>query len=130
MDDMYDRRSMETHKNKRGAAIALGKLLMDHKGENVKVLDVSGSNTWADYFIIATVSSSAHSRGLQKHVYETLKDLSLEIRPTKRKMPDGDEWTLIDLGDVIVHLMTETARDFYDLEKLWFNAKELLAGNT
>lgn len=121
---------METQKNKRDAAIALGKVLVDHKGENVKVLDVSGSNTWADYFIIATVSSSAHSRGLQKHVYETLKDLTLEIHPTKRKMPDGDEWTLIDLGDVIVHLMTETARDFYDLEKLWFNAKELLNGNT
>ncbi len=114
---------------RRDAAIALGQVLIDHKGEKVMVLDVSGSNTWADYFIIATVTSSAHSRGLQKHVFESLKELSLEIRPTKRKMPDGDEWMLIDLGDVVVHLMTETARGFYDLEKLWFNAKELLTGN-
>ena len=128
MDDMYDRRSMETNKNMREAAVALGTLLADHKGEDVKVLDVSGSNTWADYFIIATVTSSAHSRGLQKHVYDTLKDLSLTIHPTKRKIPDGDEWMLIDLGDIVVHLMTETARSFYDLEKLWFGATELMPG--
>lgn len=126
MADMYDRRNMETKINRREAAIALGILIREHKGEDVMVLDVSGSNTWADFFIIATVTSSAHSRGLQKHIYEILKSLSLEIRPTKRKMPDGDEWTLIDLGDIVVHLMTETARGFYDLEKLWFGAKELL----
>ena len=128
MDDMYDRRNMEKNSNTREAAVALGTLLADHKGEQVKVLDVSGTNTWADYFIIATVTSSAHSRGLQKHVFDALKELSLSIRPTKRKMPDGDEWMLIDLGDIVVHLMTETARSFYDLEKLWFGATELMTG--
>ena len=117
---------METRNNAREAAIALGTLLADHKGGNVVVLDVVGSNTFADYFIIATVTSSAHSRGLLKHVYDAIKPLGLELRPTKRKMPDGDEWTLIDLGNVVVHLMTETARSFYDLEKLWYGASDLL----
>lgn len=118
---------METRKNVRDAALALGALLKDHKAENVMVLDVSGSNTWADYFIIASVTSSAHSHGLQKHVHDALKDLGLEVRPTKRRLPDGDEWALIDLGDIVVHLMTPTARGFYDLEKLWFGAKDILA---
>lgn len=118
---------METRKNTKDAALALGALLRDHKGGSVKVLDVSGSNTWADYFVIATVTSSAHSRGLHKHVYEALKDLGLDIRPARRKLPDGDDWALIDLGDVVVHLMTETARSFYDLEGLWFGAKNILA---
>ena len=117
---------MERNTQKQEAAIALGKLLEDHKGGDVVVLDVTGKNTWADYFIIATVTSSAHSRGLQKHVYESIEELGLEIRPTKRKLPDGDEWALIDLGDVVVHLMTATARSFYDLEKLWFGAPDLL----
>lgn len=117
---------MDTQNTKREAAIALGTLLADYKGGNVKVLDVSGKNTFADYFVIATVTSQAHSRGLQKHVYDVIKELKLELRPTKRKLPDGDEWALIDLGDVIVHLMTETARNFYDLEKLWFGAEDLL----
>jgi ribosome-associated protein len=117
---------MEKNTQKREAAIGLGKLLEEHKGGDVAVLDVTGKNSWADYFIIATVTSSAHSRGLQKHVYEAIAGLGLEIRPTKRKLPDGDEWTLIDLGDVVVHLMTPTARSFYDLEKLWFGAPDLM----
>jgi ribosome-associated protein len=117
---------METKMNKSEAAVSLGKLLVEHKGGDVVVLDVSGKNTWADYFIIATVTSSAHSRGLHKHVLESLRDLNLDIRPTKRKIPDGDEWTLIDLGDIVVHLMTPTARSFYELEKLCFGAPDLL----
>jgi len=127
MADTFGRSNMETRKNTRDAALALGELLQDHKGGSVMVLDVSGSNTWADFFIIATVTSSAHSRGLQKHVLDALKDLDLDIRPAKRKLPDGDEWLLIDLGDVVVHLMSDTARKFYDLERLWFGAKDILA---
>jgi len=126
---MYDRRIMERNAHTREAAVQLGKLLADYKGLDVKVLDVSGSNTWADYFIIATVSSAVHSHGLQKHVQEVIKGLGLELRPTKRKLPDGDDWVLIDLGDVIVHLMSATARSFYDLERLWFGAPDLLSGN-
>ncbi len=117
---------MEKNERVRDAAIRLGTLIEEHKGGDVMVLDVTGKNSWADYFIIATVTSTAHSRGLQKHVRETIGELGLEIRPTKRKIPDGDEWTLIDLGDVIVHLMTDTARHFYDLEKMWFGSPDLL----
>ncbi len=119
---------MEAKGNTREAAIRLGRLLVEHNASNVKVLDVSGITSWADYFIIATVTSATQSRGLQRYVHESLGELALEIRPTKRKAPDGDEWTLIDLGDVIVHLMTATARSFYDLEKLWFGAPDLLSG--
>jgi ribosome-associated protein len=117
---------MEKNTNTREAAVRLGKLIAEHKGGNVMVLDVTGKNSWADYFVIATVTSSAHSRGLQKHVGDAMGELGLSVRPTRRKAPDGDEWTLIDLGDVIVHLMTETARSFYELEKLWFGAHDLM----
>ncbi len=123
----YDRSNMEKTVSLRDAAVQLGKLVQDHKGVDVVVLDVTGRNSWADYFVIATVTSGAHSRGLQKNIYEQLKALDLEIHPARRKLPDGDEWTLIDLGPVIVHLMTPMARGFYDLEKLWFGAPNLLA---
>lgn len=120
---------MERNANIREAAVRLGTMLAEYKGIDVKVLDVSGSNTWADYFIIATVSSAVHSHGLQRHVLDAVKELGLEIRPTKRKLPDGDDWVLIDLGDVIVHLMSTAARSFYDLERLWFGAPDLLSKN-
>ncbi len=111
------------------SAIKLGRLLAEHKAGDVKVLDVSKTAGWADYFIIATVSSATQSRGLQRHVLEALKDLSLEIRPTRKKSPDGDDWNLIDLGEIIVHLMTEPARSFYDLEKLMYGCTDLMVGN-
>lgn len=134
MDDTsyHARSSMETTNNTKTTAVTLGHLLADHRGVDVRVLDVSGRNSWADYFIIATTTSSAHSRGLQRHVQESLKELGLQIRQTKRRIPDGEEWILMDLGNIIVHLMTQTARSFYDLEKLWFGAPDLLSdsGNT
>jgi len=117
---------METNMKTKDAAIQLGKLISEHRGQDVKVLDITGRNSWSDYFIIATTTSSTHSRGLQRHVHEALKELGLQIRPTKRRIPDGEEWILIDLGSIIVHLMTPAARGFYDLEKLWFGAPDLL----
>ncbi len=117
---------MEQMNRRAESALALGKILAEHKGGDVSVLDVTGMNSWSDFFVIATVTSSAHSRGLQRHVRDSLKALDLEVRPTRRKTADGDDWTLIDLGDVVVHLMSKAARDFYDLEKLWFGARDLM----
>jgi ribosome-associated protein len=117
---------MDTYEKRKEAALALGKLIADHKGENVAVLDLREKNSWADFFVIATVTSSTHSHGLYKHVMESSKELGLELHPTKKRIPDGDEWALIDLGDVIVHLMTPAARSFYDLEKLWYGSPDLM----
>lgn len=123
---MYDRGYMETNTKMADAAVAIGRLLRDGKASDVVVLDITGKNSFADFFVIATVASATQSQGLQKQVLGALKDLGLEVRPARRKLPDGDDWVLIDLGDVIVHLMSETARSFYDLEKLWFGAPNLV----
>lgn len=117
---------MDRYQKTEEAAKRLGALIADHKGGDVMVLDVRERNSWADFFVIATVSSSTHSRGLLRHVQESLKELDLAVRPTRRKSPDGEDWTLIDLGDIVVHLMTAPARSFYDLEKLWFGAPDLM----
>ena len=101
----------------------IAKLMEDGKGKDVTLLDISGLNSWTDYFVIVTVNSSAHWQGLYKQVKEYIKENDLEIHLTKKKTPDGDDWNLIDLGAIVIHLMSEQARQFYDLEKLWHNGK-------
>ena len=104
-------------------AIEIAKLLIDGKGRDVTLIDVSGLNSWTDYFVISTVTSSTQTQGLFKQVKDYIKENDLEIHLTKRKSPDGDDWNLIDLGPIVAHLMTEQAREFYNLEKLWFKGK-------
>ena len=106
-------------------AIEIAKLMEDGKGMNVTLLDISGLNSWTDYFVIVTVTSSTHWQGLYKQIKEYIKDNDLEIHVTNRKSPDGDDWNLIDLGSIVVHLMSESARSFYDLEKLWHAGKTI-----
>ena len=106
-------------------AIEIAKLMEDGKGIDVTLLDISGLNSWTDYFVIVTVTSSAHWQGLYKQIKEYIKDNDLEIHVTNRKSPDGDDWNLIDLGAIVVHLMSESARSFYDLEKLWHAGKTI-----
>jgi len=106
-------------------AIEIARLMEDGKGNDVTLLDISGLNSWTDYFVIVTVNSSAHWQGLYKQIKEYIKDNDLEIHLTNRKSPDGDDWNLIDLGAIVVHLMSETARSFYDLEKLWHAGKTI-----
>ena len=106
-------------------AIEIARLMEDGKGIDVTLLDISGLNSWTDYFVIVTVTSSTHWQGLYKQIKEYIKDNDLEIHLTNRKSPDGDDWNLIDLGSIVVHLMSESARSFYDLEKLWHAGKTI-----
>ena len=103
----------------------IAQLMEDGKGNDVTLLDISGLNSWTDYFVIVTVNSSAHWQGLYKQIKEYIKNNDLEIHLTNRKSPDGDDWNLIDLGSIVVHLMSESARSFYDLEKLWHAGKTI-----
>lgn len=105
--------------------LEIAQLMEDGKGRNVVVLDISELNSWTDYFVIVTVTSSAHWQGLLKQIKDYIKDNDLEIHLTNKKSPDGDDWNLIDIGSIVVHLMSENARDFYDLEKLWHAGKQL-----
>ena len=106
-------------------ALEIAQLLEDGKGRDVKVIDVSELNSWTDYFVITTITSSAHWQRLYKQVKDYVKANDLQLHLTNRKSPDGDDWNLIDIGPIVVHLMSETARGFYDLEKLWHAGKLL-----
>jgi ribosome-associated protein len=112
-------------------ALALGNLLREHKGGDVVVLDLRELNAWTDFFVIATVTSSAHQQGLERHVKEFSRERGVEIQRRSRKPGAGagasavDEWCLIDMGAIVIHLMTSRARSFYELERLWSAAPHI-----
>jgi ribosome-associated protein len=97
---------------------AIAGLLQDHKGQDVAVLDLRKFQTWTDFFIIATVSSRTHIDGLTRHIKEFCREKEIDIFGSSRKELD-DQWRLIDLGSIIIHLMTAGTREFYELERLW-----------
>ena len=99
-------------------AACFSALLREHKGQNVCVLDLRGISNWTDFFIIATATSKTHIDGLERHIKEFCREKKIEILGSSRKDAD-DEWRLIDLGLIIIHLMTQEVREFYELEKLW-----------
>jgi ribosome-associated protein len=106
-------------------ATALGELLRDHRGADVLVLDLrdiaspSGAGAWTDFFVIATSSSNTHMDGLDRHIKEFCHERGIDILRRSRK-PDGeDEWRIIDLGPIVIHLMNNKTRAFYDLERLY-----------
>ncbi len=108
--------------NSREAALALATLLADHNGSDVAMLDVAVQAGWADYFVIATATSSAHLRGLVRFIDDEAARLGLARLGRRANLADDDEWLLVDFGDIVVHVMTESARGFYELEKLWFQS--------
>ncbi len=112
-------------KTEQEKAFEIAKLLEDGKAQNIKVLDISELNSWTDYFVIATVTSASQSQGFYKLVKDYVKENDMQIHLTHQKSAQGDDWNLIDIGTVVVHLMSSEARDFYELEKLWHAGKVL-----
>ena len=107
---------------KRGAAKGSLKALIlgaldDMKALEVKVLDVRGLTDIADYMVIASGTSDRHVRSVAQRVVERAKEAG--FRPHGLEgLKDGD-WVLIDLNEMIVHVMLPRVREFYGLEKLW-----------
>lgn len=109
------------------SALVLGRLLRDYKAEDVTVLDLRSAQIWTDFFVIGTITSGRQASGLEGKIMEAAKELGIEEYRTIRKNPDGDEWKLLDFGSIVIHLMSPTARKFYDLERLWYDSPNLLA---
>ena len=106
-------------------ALDIAQLLEDGKAEQVTVIDVTELSSWTNFFVIATINSAAHCQGLVKQVKDFVKENELEFHQTHNKAPDGDNWNLLDIGSIVVHLMSKAAREFYELEKLWHAGKVL-----
>lgn len=93
--------------------------LDEMKARNVTALDVRGMTSVADDMVIASGTSSRHVKSLADNVQEKAKQAGYP--PLGTEGAQAAEWILVDLGDVIVHVMQPGAREYYDLERLWRN---------
>jgi len=91
--------------------------LADMKALDVKTLDVRGLTDIADYMVIASGTSDRHVRSVAQRVVEKTKEAGFRPHGVEGQQ-DGD-WVLIDLSEMIVHVMLPRVREFYGLEKLW-----------
>ena len=89
----------------------------DLKGENVVTINVMKQCDDMEAIVIATGNSIQHARGIANNVSIEAKRLNMMVLGTEGA--EFSEWILVDLGEVIVHIMTEKTREFYKLEKLW-----------
>ena len=87
------------------------------KAVNPIAIDVKKISSLTDFMVIASGTSNRHLAAMSDKVIEGLKDSN--VSGVKIEGQGGDEWLLVDAGDVIIHLMSSEARDFYDLESLW-----------
>lgn len=91
--------------------------LADMKAQQIITLDVTNMTSIADRLVVASGTSSRHVKSLAEHVVERTKEAG--ARPLGIEGAQDTEWVLIDLGDVVVHVMTPATRQYYDLERLW-----------
>jgi len=91
--------------------------LDDMKAQDIVALDIAEVSSFADYMVIATGTSDTHVRAIANAAATDLAKKG--SRPLSEEGADVSEWVLIDFGDVVLHVMRQEVRDFYELEKLW-----------
>lgn len=93
----------------------------EKKAIGVTILDLRELSTIADYFVIASGTSRPHLSAIAEAIRDTLKKQG--FLPYHQEGDDGSGWVLLDYGDVIAHVLGESERQYYDLERLWRGAK-------
>lgn len=112
------------HQSKEMARIAWN-ALSDKKGEDIKIIDITGISVLADYFIIANGNSDSQVNALVDNVDEELNKAGYPLR--QREGQASGSWVLLDFGDIIVHVFDKENRLFYDLERIWKDGKDISA---
>ncbi len=104
-------------------ALAAAKALDSKKAGDLMVLETADITTLADYFVICTATSSTQVKALSDLCEKTMKDLGEE--PHHIEGHRGGVWVLLDYSSVVIHIFMPEAREFYNLERLWSDAKPI-----
>lgn len=105
------------------SAIVLAKALDSKKGEELKVLKTEALTTLADYFVICTASSNTQIKAMSDACEEAMEKNGERVHHIEGHR--GGTWLLMDFSSVVVHIFTDEARKFYDMERLWGDAEQI-----
>lgn len=101
-------------------------IMTDKKCEEVSILNLESVNSYLSYFVICTVNSAVQANAVAREVRKTLKEYKLSHKETdKTGTSAASGWTLLDFGEIIVHIMTPEKREYYNLDRLWRDAKRI-----
>jgi ribosome-associated protein len=93
----------------------------EKQARNIRVLDLREVTSFADYFVIASGANSRQIQAIADEIHQRLKKLG--EMPNSMEGYDNADWILMDYGDYLIHIFSEKARLYYDLERLWRDAK-------
>lgn len=104
-------------------SILTAKAISSKKGLNIKLIEIGDISSLADYMVIATGTSSTHVKAIADEVEYQLDEAGISVSLIVGYR--SNSWILLDYVDVIVHIFSDEAREFYDLERLWQDGKEI-----
>lgn len=104
----------------RKIALAAAQFAIDKKASNVKLIDLRAVTAITDYFVVASGSSDTQVKAIADNVIAEMR--KHDYVPWKSEGWDAKQWIIIDFVDLVVHIFHETAREFYNLERLWADA--------
>ena len=104
-------------------AVVLARALDSKKGQDIKVLKTGDLTTLADYFVLCTATSSTQVKAMSDACEEAVEAHGERVHHIEGHR--GGTWLLMDFSSVVVHVFTDEARKFYDLERLWSDAQEV-----
>jgi ribosome-associated protein len=104
----------------RPLALAAAQLAIEKKATNIKLIDLRAITAITDYFVIASGSSEIQVKAIADHILTEMRKHGLT--PWKSEGWDARQWIIIDFVDLVVHIFLESAREFYNLERLWADA--------
>ena len=99
------------------------KILDNKKAEDIRVIEIGDLTIIADYFIIANGISTTHTKALADELEFQLKEKGVEPRQIQGN--NGGGWIVMDYSDIVVHIFNKETRDFYNLERLWSDGKDI-----
>lgn len=119
MPETREKSIKETEEKNKNLAIASAVAMHGQRAEDIIILDLRQLIDYADFFVIASASSMSRMRGVAKAAEKAM----MKEKSRKLNHPDRETgWSLLDYGDVIIHVFDTEARDYYRIEDLWGDA--------